>query len=212
MQDLPQLLLDDDDVTKTRKECPDCGLHPNICCCGIFSNTPIRDNTPNIVVLQDPRESKAKHNTVKLLTRFFKNIVVHKRNLRLEHTNGIRNNPDKFAVLFPSPDAIIIDKETKPLVLQQITTLIVIDGTWQQAKGIYTKNPILKTIPNLSLACGDSICQYSEIRKEVTGGMSTFEATMTALSIITSDDSINTERDRIMKSFVSQRTHFMPSN
>jgi DTW domain-containing protein YfiP len=50
------------------------------------------------------------------------------------------------ALLFPGPGAALPDVRSAP------QTLVVIDGTWSQARSLLRRNPYLSTLPRLGLA------------------------------------------------------------
>ena len=60
----------------------------------------------------------------------------------------------------------------------------------------------------MTLSTRKEYCQYGKFRKEIEGGMSTFEATMTTYSIVTNDENIIRDRDSIMKGFIDKRMNY----
>ncbi|ELP92191.1 hypothetical protein EIN_381580 [Entamoeba invadens IP1] len=205
MEDL-SIFYETDFSTSQRDLCPRCGLHVNICACHIVKEQ--YNNSIQIVILQDPREAKTKVNTVKLITNLFQNVQIYKRNLPETLNRKIAANKENYAVLYPSKVAKPIDSGDDITFTKKYTTIIIVDGTWEQAKSVYNRNAILSQIDNLILVNGEKYCRYKTVRKEIDGGMSTFEATATTLSLILNDPFLITERDRIMDEFITMRTRF----
>ena len=178
-----QFEFDDEFIQENtkRKECETCGLHPNICICTIIKENKPYDNNINIIILQDQREATNKENTVKLIDRFFKNVQICKKKLPPSIVQDIKQNPQTYATVFPSKTAKIIDQSEDISFTANYKHLIMIDGTWDQARSIYHLNTILQSIDTLILTRGKEYCLYGSIRKEIDGGMSTFEATITTV-------------------------------
>ena len=192
-----------------RKECSKCHLHPNICICQLIPNEKSYDNHPQIIILQDQREALNKENTVKLIDRFFKNVIMCKKKLPPKIVEQIKEHPEKYATVFPSKNAKVIDQSDDISFTKNYEYLIMIDGTWDQARSIYHQNEVLQLIDTLILTKGKEYCQYSSIRKEIDGGMSTFEATIQTMFLITNDEFLRNERERIMKEFTEMRLKFI---
>lgn len=56
----------------------------------------------------------------------------------------------KTILLYPGDDAIDIS-ELPPLEGDDFYTLVLLDGTWQQAKGMYTQNAMIKWPQKVSI-------------------------------------------------------------
>ncbi|EDR28758.1 hypothetical protein, conserved [Entamoeba dispar SAW760] len=206
MEELP--FFDEDIQPQKLRLCEKCGLHPNICICQLIPKEKQHDNYPYLIILQDPREAKVKLNTVKLIDKYFKHVEIYKKNLPIELIDKIQQKPNEFAVLFPRKTAKIIDSGNDISFTQQYKYIIIIDGTWDQAKSIYNRNKLLHQLDTLILSNGNNYSQYNEIRKEISGGMSTFEATITTISIIMKEPSMIIDRNNIMKRFIEMRTKY----
>ena len=78
------------------------------------------------------------------------------------------------AVLFPS-------REAAPLPFPLPATLVVIDGTWSQARRMLQRIPVLRALPRITLPerAGSRLR-----RPTVKGGMSTLEAVAAALALL----------------------------
>ena len=140
-----------------------------MCWCG--SVTPV-DSTTHVVFLQHPRESKVAVSTCRMAHLSLPNSELHIGltaigNPRLEALCALPGT----AVLFPSESAIDVS---------QVTTapknLIVVDGTWSNAKKVVEKCPVLSALPRLAFT-PDKPGNY-RIRKEPAEHcLATIEAT-----------------------------------
>ena len=125
----------------------------------------------NTLILQHPHERKKYYSTAKLLTR----AIANARILR-----GIEFDPNlleialtgqKSYLLYPSPQAI----DCADVCLDENCTVIVVDGTWNEAGKIVFRNEFLKSLPSLTFK--QSIQSQYRIRKQPKAGcLSTLES------------------------------------
>ena len=100
----------------------------------------------NFLLLQHPHERKKYHSTAKILLRALKNAQVM-RGITFDRVRFEQILAGKQAyLLYPSEDAI--DAAHAPL--SQDSTVVVIDGTWIEARKIIYRNPYLKQLPAFS--------------------------------------------------------------
>lgn len=102
---------------------------------------------------------------------------------RHEHLEHILTQPNTV-LLYPSKTAIDIkDLENE----NEFYNLVLIDGTWPQAKAIYASSPILHYIKQVKLLTTHTSCYI--IRTQPTDGcLSTLETAAEALSQLENDD------------------------
>jgi DTW domain-containing protein YfiP len=138
-----------------------------------------------VVILQHPRERDKAIGTARMATLCLpgSELLV---GVRWDEHPGLANalsDPDRPpALLVPGPDArnVLADPPSRPI------TLIVVDGTWSQAKNLVRDNPVLKALPRYAFAAP----QPSEyrIRKEpAVEFVSTIEALMHVLGALEGD-------------------------
>ncbi|HTH49819.1 MAG TPA: tRNA-uridine aminocarboxypropyltransferase [Candidatus Limnocylindria bacterium] len=129
-------------VSTPRLLCPRCRRPLTACWCA--SLTPV-DTKTRVVFLQHPREAKVAIGTAR---------IAHLGLTRSELHEGIdfasRTRVAELvarpgtALLFPGPDAVTPDALEHPP-----ETLLVIDGTWPQARKMMALNPALRALPRI---------------------------------------------------------------
>lgn len=168
-----------------RTLCNRCQYPINHCLCSTICS--IEHNT-RVVILQHPSEVKNAKNTVRLLNLMSDNISLHIGESSDDFEplkQEIKVNPEQYALLFPSPQAINLDHNSEQL--QDVKHLIVIDGTWKKAKKILFENPWLEQVLKVSF---DQVqpSQYQIRATKIEGGLSTIEAVACALQYIEQTD------------------------
>ncbi|MBZ4400480.1 DTW domain-containing protein [Myxococcus sp. MISCRS1] len=128
-----------------RSLCLRCHRPESACYC---SQLPPRlDTRTRVVFLQHPRERRVAIGTARMAHLALANSEIHQGvdftgHSRLEE---LAKDPDSVAVLFPGEDAISVeDARARPP-----KTLIVVDGTWPQAKKVVSRNPVLAGLPRI---------------------------------------------------------------
>jgi DTW domain-containing protein YfiP len=88
--------------------------------------------------------------------------------------------PDTW-LLFPGPQ--------RPLPSSPPSRIVVLDGTWSQARRMLHRVPILRTLPRLSLpAPGEPAIRLR--RPHFPEGMSTFESMIRAIALLEGEDRV----------------------
>ncbi|ESO94592.1 hypothetical protein LOTGIDRAFT_118026, partial [Lottia gigantea] len=156
-----------------------------VCWCPYLPNEPIAIET-NLYILQHPYEETRCLRTAPMLVR---SLPSHKCHLiqgkkyprsKFPDLEGVINAPNTL-LLFPGPDAVNIENISNDLSTQY--NLIVIDGTWQQAKGIYHQNPVLH-IPKKVQVHFTGRSKYSIRTQPNDHSLSTLESVALALSTL----------------------------
>ncbi len=163
-----------------RETCLRCRRPRSTCWCSGLVPVP---TLTRVVLLQHPREAKVAIGTARIARLGLQNAELHEgvsfdahpRLLELAATPGV-------ALLFPGPGAV--HPSALPGGLPH--TVIVVDGTWAQAKKVLVTNKVLQSFPRIGLDRGRP-SDY-RIRKEPAEHcLATIEATVELLASIEGD-------------------------
>ena len=188
-------------------ECPRCLKPPALCVCAEIS--PIRNRTA-VLILQHPQEQDRTLGTARLATLQLENAVL-KVGLSwpsLGAALGRPADPKRWAVVYlgsaepaelaPGREVLVLDRKGKPVPDQEaalagIEGIVLLDGTWSQAKTLWWRNPwVLKAKRNVLNPSRPS--RYGLIRREPRrDSLSTLEAAGLALARIERKPEIETE-------------------
>ncbi len=172
------------------EDCPRCGKPETLCVCQDIQ--PI-DNTIALLILQHPQEQDKALGTARLTALHFKNAVF-KTGLSwpsLTKALGRTADPKRWATLYlgsadpamiaPGQSVVALDAKGKLLPIQEmaladIEGVIVLDGTWSQAKTLWWRNAwLLKSKRVVLDPTRPSL--YGKLRREPRReGLSTLEA------------------------------------
>jgi DTW domain-containing protein YfiP len=163
-----------------RPFCYRCWRARILCLC---SHVKVVDNRVEVLFLQHPNERKMPVNTARLANlSLAKSRLVHGVSFGPESVLGaMLPRREKVGILFPSPQA----KELRDAP-EDLETLVVIDGTWREAKKMIWLSPILSEFPHYAFV-PEKPSNY-RIRKEPKESfISSIEATVAALRILDRD-------------------------
>jgi DTW domain-containing protein YfiP len=172
----------------SRAQCSRCLRPQTHCLCALI---PRLSSHTRVLILQHPDESKHALNTARLAALGLCNseLVVAETFPQLV---GLLNDPAYRAVLlFPGEGAQVlqclvaqvggarggVDAEQLPCLL------VVPDGTWRKARKLLYLNPLLASLPRVTLPEG-LVSRYRLRKAPMPGAISTLEAIVTALNII----------------------------
>lgn len=159
-----------------RQECYRCFRAASVCIC---DRVPVIDNRTGVLVLQHHRELLHPIGTARIARLGFKNVSVHVAQRHQQLAIDVCP-PENCSVLYPATDAINVSElapENNP------SHLIVLDGTWSQARRMYRANPWLHELPHLAI--DPAAPSRYRVRKQPRAGcLSTIEALVYALGII----------------------------
>lgn len=161
-----------DDARQRRERCLACFRPLADCHC---STIPLIDNQVEVLILQHRRERFHPFNTARLAHQGLRNstlLVDHVPQLaaRLELRPGA-------GLLFPSRDARLLSSLAPH---ERPAQLVVVDGTWHQAKTLVRDIPALATIPRFRLEPA-APSDYRIRREPNAQALSTVEAVVAAL-------------------------------
>jgi DTW domain-containing protein YfiP len=177
-------------------ECPRCRKPRALCVCqGI---API-DTKISLLILQHPQEQDRELGTAQLTALHFNNAML-KIGLSwpsLSKILGHPVDPQRWAVLYlgsvraasllPGRDIVVVNKnggavDHQDSALRDIEGVVLLDGTWSQAKALWWRNAWMLKCKRVVLAPARP-SRYGVLRREPRGeGLSTLEAAAILLS------------------------------
>lgn len=162
----------------SRLRCARCLRPVPHCLCAHITVIP---NRTQILILQHPDEQKHPLNTGRLAV------------LGLERAELLIGEyfPQLDEIISAAASAFLLFPTTDPTLLQplgstepgQPSLLIVPDGTWRKARKVILANPVLSTLPHLSLPLGEP-SQYRIRRARESAAVSTIEAIVRTLTVL----------------------------
>ncbi len=162
-----------------RQRCYQCFRPVSLCFCEAI---PRIDNRTDVLILQHAGERFHPFNTARIVRAALRNchlIADHNRRLGAHH---LPIQPGA-GLLYPQPNARSL---TELPADQRPAQLVVIDGTWHQAKTIVRDVPQLRDLPCYRLT-PSSAGQYRIRREPDAQSLSTLEATVAALQALEPD-------------------------
>lgn len=177
------------DFDKPRRgRCERCGRPLVTCLCSLVS--PV-ENRVEVLVLQHPLEQLQAKGTARLLTLSLRcsRLVVgeqfdHEVLQALLHGPSPDGSARQPLLLYPSEahphSQATASREPAPTGPPAALRLVVLDGTWRKSRKMLAINPLLQSLPRLSLA-EPPPSRYTVRRAEQTQQRSTLEATLLAL-------------------------------
>jgi DTW domain-containing protein YfiP len=180
-----------------------------------------------ILILQHPQEPHEKKGTVPLIQEHLTSVVV-KTALswpNLAKAIGETTEPGKWCVLYlgsgikdgttehKKPGLYFVDKKSKPYekpiqenLKNGLVGIVVLDGTWSQAKTLWWRNAwLLKLKRAILVPSGPSL--YGKLRKEPRKEcLSTLESLAESLTQLGQDPHIEKELKTVFKNFLGKTT------
>lgn len=198
--------------------CPECGKPPGACICDRVEKvaTHLR-----VVILQHPQEDDALLGTAKLVE-----VTLPKAEVRvglswasLDHAIGGRNaDRERWAVLavaklpVPVPEearneaVVVIDRKGRLRDLKRhgLEGIIVLDGTWSQAKTLWWRNAWLLKLPRVVLKPREP-SMYGRLRKEPRKEwVSTLEAIGDVLPALGEPETVRSNLRRLLRTLLQR--------
>lgn len=166
-----------------RASCPYCGFILARCLCDTLRSIP---NKTHLLILQHKSEPDHALNTVALMKKSFQNLTVLVGEDFSDHktlNELIETNQKSLALLYPSEKSSVLNEQTYN---NELTHLILIDGTWKKAHKIFILSKNLHKLPCLKLEVSTS-SQYKIRSSKLEHSLSTLEASIIALAVIEKD-------------------------
>jgi DTW domain-containing protein len=184
-------MSDQAEATEAIAECPHCGKPLPLCICD--SVTPI-ENRISLLILQHPQEQDRALGTARLTARHFANAVL-KIGLSWPSLSKALgrpvHDPSRWAVLYlgsakvedldTDAEIVAIDRkgameQGQRAVLGSMEGIVLLDGTWSQAKALWWRNAWMLKCQRVILGPKHP-SRYGQLRKEPRrDGLSTIEA------------------------------------
>lgn len=177
-------------------ECPHCGKPEPLCICSDIA--PI-DNRIELLILQHPQEQDRALGTARLTALHLQNAAL-KIGLSwpsLSKILGRTVDPQRWAILYlgsakvadlaTDDEVVVIDRkggleDGQRAILNDIEGVILLDGTWSQAKALWWRNAWMLKCRRIILG-PERPSLYGKLRKEPrSDGLSTIEAAGLVLS------------------------------
>jgi len=195
----------DPSTDRWRPFCYRCWRTRILCLCNHVRTV---ENRVEILFLQHPNERKMPFNTARLAhLSLSRSRLVH--GLRFDGTKVVQDlleRRERVGILFPSPRAKQLDQAPPDL-----ETLVIIDGTWREARKMIYLSPSLLEFPHYAFV-PERPSNY-RIRKEPKDEfISTIEATVTALRAIDRDPSRYQELLDLFDRMVDRQLDFQRIN
>ncbi len=178
------------------RDCPRCGKSARLCVCTDI--VPL-DNRVALLILQHPQEQDRVLGTARLTALQLKNATL-KVGLSwpsLSKALGRAVDPKRWAVLYlgsaqpsvlaPGREIVVLDRKgavphERDRALAEIEGVVVLDGSWSQAKALWWRNAWMLKSWRIVLAPRQP-SRYGGLRREPRrDGLSTIEATALLLS------------------------------
>lgn len=171
-----------DDFPTARALCPSCRRPPRVCYCAALSKLTTKTK---VVILQHPRERDMPIGTARMASLCLEGSSLHV---------GVRWDGDAALA------ALLSDPARPPILLYPAVgakdilteppagpvTLVVVDGTWSQAKGVVRDNASLRGLPRYAFTAPEP-SQYRIRREPRDEYVSTIEALMYVLGALEGD-------------------------
>lgn len=188
--------------TMPRLTCSRCCRPQSYCLCtyahGVLNRT-------KVLILQHPDEHKHPLNTARLAMLSLQNaeLLIGESFPQL---NEILRAFELRFLLFPAKENNLV-QPLQALLDTDAALLIVPDGTWRNVRKLIQLNPILATLPHLSLPIGQP-SEYKVRKASETAAVSTIEAIVRTLSVLEPDQDF-TGVLRPFHALVEQQIHAM---
>lgn len=166
-------------IFEPRKTCPRCRRPEAVCYCDSVVSLPTQTR---VVVLQHPREADVAINTARIAALCLPSSSVHV-GVDFENdreVNELLSDPSRPPILlWPGEDARDLATDPPPSPV----TLVVVDGTWWQARKLVKLNPRLASLPRYAFT-PPRPSDYRIRREPAEHCVSTIEALALALGFL----------------------------
>ncbi|XP_067931871.1 tRNA-uridine aminocarboxypropyltransferase 2-like [Watersipora subatra] len=173
---------------RKRETCERCRRPATVCWCP-FLPSPI-DIKTRVIILQHPYEGKRRLSTTPMLVN---GLAQGSCTILL----GSRFNVSRYPLLeevVGAPNTVLLYPDSSAVPINTLPTdkpynLIVLDGTWLQARGIYGKNSFLQQMKKVKVTSA-SVSKYVVRTQPTDECLSTLESTALALESLENDSTL----------------------
>ncbi|MBC7794158.1 MAG: DTW domain-containing protein [Clostridia bacterium] len=189
--------------------CAICGKSPAVCVCDKSTKHPSR---LKVLVLQHPQEQDIELGTARLVTTNLAKakIAVGLSWRSLDAALGEDVDPTRWAVIFPRKEPAqgtgtrAVDKTGRLVPVKKLQGIVVLDGTWSQAKTLWWRNAWLLKLNRIVLEAQEPSI-YGAMRKEPRKEyVSTVEAVIETLVALGEPEAIRTEIRKVFRTMVQR--------
>lgn len=161
--------------------CSRCRRPVTVCYCRAL---PQIDTATRVVILQHPRERDMPIGTARMASLCLPGAELHVgvRWAGEPLASALSDRARPPILLYPGPTARDILRDPPPGPV----TLVVVDGTWSQARTVVRDNPVLQALPRYAFATPEP-SQYRIRREPRAEYVSTIEALMHVLGVLEGD-------------------------
>ncbi|KAL4609657.1 DTW domain-containing protein 2, partial [Arapaima gigas] len=193
------------EITERRPTCLRCGRPQKVCLCPFLPARPLQVNT-RLYIVQHPAEESRALRTVPLLAASLPpgkcTVLVGRRfsEERNPELAAVCHNPSTL-VLYPGPHAANLEDMEMDLV-STTRTVVIIDGTWSQAKDMFHRNALFHIPRQVQLKSSPS-SQYVIRTQPTNMCLSTLECAAAALAIMEKNQAIEEQLLRPLQALCS---------
>jgi DTW domain-containing protein len=192
--------------------CSTCGRQKAICVCDRVELLPTKKR---VLILQHPRERDVELGSAQLVVASLprSRLVVGLSWRSLEHALDEQVDPARWAVIFPAKEVpedaiaqgyVLTARDGRDLGPRSLQGVIVLDGSWSQAKTLWWRNPWLNRLPRLTLLPREPSI-YGNLRREPRPAyLSTLESVADALMVLGEEQATREQLRRLFRTMVQR--------
>ncbi|WP_226503311.1 DTW domain-containing protein [Pseudomonas sp. MWU16-30317] len=166
----------------SRARCERCQRPQSHCLCALIPSLPSRTK---VLILQHPSEVDHALNTARLAALGLQQAQLVVGEVFDDLAAWLNQPGYQARLLFPGEEAEVISHNADDI---QPWLLVVPDGTWRKARKLLHLNPLLASLPRVTLAPG-ATSRYRLRKAPAPGALSTLEAITQALETLESPQS-----------------------
>jgi len=167
-----------------RDVCKDCERPERVCVCSSLPSPPIKLRT-RLVILQHPDEKKRAIRTGKILQ-----LSVSPNSCQVFEGKKFPGKHEDLRPILEDPATVLLYPGSTSRELREdspadpeIANVILLDGTWDQAKKMFLRNPALQKLKQIMLNISE-VSKYSVRTQPTDGCLSTLESAVHSAAIL----------------------------